>query len=135
MFATKFNLEANTDGYFINSNELNKNKLFLLKDSNLINEYTKNQLSFLHNTGYELTSQKELLLSYNQICEMTVKLVEILLIFEEFFDIQYISFLLLKRIYSMFPKFIIFIEELLVKVLFNLCHFKFQVKNFNNVVE
>ena len=106
----------------------------LIKDFYLINEYTKNQLSFLHNSGYKLTSQKDLLLSYEGICEITVNLVEILLTFEEFFDIQYIIFLLLKRIYFNFPKFIVFIEDYLVKVLFNLCHFTDKV-NIYNLVE
>ena len=99
-----------------------------MKDSFLVNEFTKNQFSFLHNTAYELTSQKELLWSSNNLCEMTVNVVEMLLSFDELFDMQYISFLLLKRIFFNFPKFVIFIEDLLVKVLFNLCHYKDKVK-------
>jgi hypothetical protein len=127
LYATKYEIEANTDGYIIDQFQINNNRLYLYKDSTLITQFTTNQLSGFQGATYELTTQKELLLKYEKICEIVVRLVEALLTFEEFFDIQYISFLLLKRVYFNFPKFEIFVEDSLVKVLFNLCHFKDKV--------
>lgn len=127
LYATKFNIVADFEGYFINSYELNKNKVFILRDSVLVTEHTKNQLSFLDKIAFELTSQKDLLLSCEKICEITMRILEVIVSFKEYFDMQFISFLLLKRIFFNFPKFHLFIEDSLVKVLVNLLHFKDKV--------
>ena len=82
------------------------------------------QLNFLNDTFYELTEQKEILLKCENIFSISLLVLNTLIIYEKFFDLQIICFEILKNIYFVFPQFRKIIEDLLVTSLINLCTFK-----------
>ena len=127
LYATKYRIDSYIPEYRINKQEINKNFFFLFKDSTLIDETIKEELSFLHETVYELTTQKELLSNCENIYQICKMIVETLSIYENSFELQYISYLILKRIYFTFPQFRKNIDDNLSMILTNLCLFKDQV--------
>jgi hypothetical protein len=130
LYATKYKIDAYIPQYRVNKKEINKNFFFLFKNSALIDETTKDELSFLHDTVYELTTQKELLSNCENIYQICKMVVETLSIYESSFELQYISYLILKRVYFTFPQFRRNIDDNLAMILTNLCLFKETVINF-----
>ena len=98
-------------------NEINSNKQLPIKD-----DYSS--FMFLNNTLFELTTQKELLLKCENIFSLCQLLLNTLSIYDSILKLQYICYLICKKIYFFFPQFANQIEETICLVLINLCQFK-----------
>jgi hypothetical protein len=131
LFATKFKIEAYLPDYKINHKEINKNFFFFLAGDELVDESTKYHISFLQNTIYELTTQKETLIKCENIFVICNLIVNTLSIYDSIFDLQFVCYIILKRVYFTFPQFRKNIEDALAVTLINLCMFKdpFEVEN------
>ena len=92
------------------------------------------ELEFLHNKPYELTFQKEILELNEKIIEVCLLYINTLIKFEKIFPLQYICYLILRRIYFNFPSYKPEIGENIVLVLSNLCKFTGQFE-WNTSVE
>ena len=99
-----------------------------------VNNYTNdiNQLSFLNEVLFEETNQKEIMLKYENIFKISLLVLNTLIIYENEFDLQFICFLILRRIYFIFPQFRKETEDLLASSLINLC--KFQSKEESKTI-
>ena len=99
-----------------------------------VNNYTNdiNQLSFLNEVLFEETNQKEIMLKYENIFPISLLVLNTLIIYENEFDLQFICFLILRRIYFIFPQFRKETEDLLASSLINLC--KFQSKEESKTI-
>lgn len=124
LFNPRHKIDAFIPEYRLNSNELNKNYFAILCDDQLIDETNKNDISFLHNAVYELTTQKDLLIKCESIFKICNMVVSLLSINESMFDLQFICFVILKRLYFIFPKYRENIEDNLAMILVNLVLFK-----------
>ena len=93
-----------------------------IKVKNLTNNL--DDINFLNDTLFEITEQKDILLKCENIFSICLLVLNTLIIYENFFDLQFICYLILKRIYFIFPQFIKNIEDLLTTSLINLCSFK-----------
>ena len=101
-----------------------------------VNNYSNdiNQLSFLNQVLFEETNQKEIMLKYENIFPISLLVLNTLIIYENEFDLQFICYLILRRIYFIFPQFRKETEDLLASSLINLC--KFQSKEERkNIIE
>jgi hypothetical protein len=132
LFATKFKVDAFLPEYSINREELNKNFFFILANDELVDQNTKQYISFLHNTTYELTTQKDLLIKCENIVQICNLILNTLIIYENIFDLQFVCYIILKRIYFTFPQFRKNFEDLLAMNLVNLSSFKEQVIIIHN---
>ncbi len=92
------------------------------------------ELEFLHNKPYELTFQKEILELNEKIIEVCLLYINTVIKFEKIFPLQYICYLILRRIYFNFPSYKPEIGENIVLVLSNLCKFTGQFE-WNTSVE
>ena len=116
----------NTNNYYLCDNIdmnsiLNHDEIKLKTFENLNNP---ENLKFLCDKKFELNEQKSLLLNYTNIFSLSSTLVSYLMIYESSFDCQYISYLIIKRLYFIFPQFRDKIEDLLPIILINLINFK-----------
>ena len=93
-----------------------------IKVKNLTNNL--DDINFLNDTLFEITEQKETLLKCENIFSICLLVLNTLIIYENFLDLQFICYLILKRIYFIFPQFRKNIEDLLTTSLINLCSFK-----------
>ena len=93
-----------------------------IKVKNLTNNL--DDINFLNDTLFEITEQKDILLKCENIFSICLLVLNTLILYENFFDLQFICYLILKRIYFIFPQFIKNIEDLLTTSLINLCSFK-----------
>ena len=118
-----------------NSNKLKKktpnNVTFIFNDK-LVKE--DKELEFIHNKPYELTFQKEILELNEKIIEVCLLFINTVIKFEKIFPLQYICYLILRRIYFNFPSYKPEIGENIVLVLSNLCKFTGQFE-WNTSVE
>ena len=118
-----------------NSNKLKKktpnNVTFIFNDK-LVKE--DKELEFIHNKPYELTFQKEILELNEKIIEVCLLYINTVIKFEKIFPLQYICYLILRRIYFNFPSYKPEIGENIVLVLSNLCKFTGQLE-WNKSVE
>jgi hypothetical protein len=121
LFATRFKIDANIRDYELNTIELNKNNLFFVTNDNIFHE--KPNVSFLHNALYELTTQKDMLARCETIIKICQPILNTFTSYETNFKLQYISFVMLKRIYFTFPQFRKQIDDTLLKCLSNLFNF------------
>ena len=120
----------------LNNNEdnddLNYNKnIFYLSDNdmdiqleNYENKNNPENLKFLMDKKYELDEQKTLLINYSNIFYISTTLISYLMIYESSFKCQYISYLIIKRLYFIFPQYRDKIEDLIPIILINLLSFK-----------
>lgn len=131
LYATRFKLDASMPEYRLNSDELNKNAFFFLLADELIDETLKENAGFLHNVVYELTSQKEILTKCENIYNICNLILNTISIYENFFDLQFVCYIILKRIYFTFPQFRKNIEDTLAMNLINICNFKneYEIEN------
>ena len=131
LFATRFKIDANMMKYKVNLKELYLNYLFIVKDDILLDEHSKGALNFLHDYKYELTAQKDLLSRCENIFKLCILVINTLSIYENIFDLQFVCYIILKRIYFSFPQFRPQIEDQLSVILTNMCLFtgKFERDN------
>ena len=132
LYATKFKVDAYMPEYRINFRELNKNGFYMLLGDELIDETLKENASFLHNVVYELTSQKEIITKCENIYNICNLIINTTSIYENVFDLQFVCYIILKRIYFTFPQFRKNIEDTLAINLINLCSFKDQFEKDNS---
>jgi len=124
LFNPKHKIDAFIPEFRFNLSELNKNYFAILFEDKPIDETDKDDISFLHNAVYELTTQKDLLVKCESIYKICNMVVDLLSINESKFDLQFICFVILKRLYFIFPKHRESIEDSLAMILVNLVLFK-----------
>ena len=78
---------------------------------------------------YELDSVKKILLKHTSIFSLAISLLNCLILFQESFKAQFACFLILKRLYFIFPKYLNEISDLIVTNLINLISFN------DNIIE
>ena len=105
------------------------NNLRLVRVDNL---HDFNNLKFLEGKYYTIDEQKNILLNYTNIFYLSLEVVNCIKIYETSFKCQYISFVILKRLYFIFPKFRNEIQDLITIILVNLVSFKSEVIKGNN---
>ena len=96
------------------------NVTFIFNDKLIEND---TELEFLKNKQYELTFQKQILELNEKIIEVCLLYINTLIKFEKIFALQYICYLILRRIYFNFPSYKPEICDNIVLVLSNLCKF------------
>ena len=120
------NNDFNTNNYYLSDN-MDLNNILNYKDIQIEkyeNYNNPENLNFLSDKKFELDEQKSFLLSYTNIFSLSSTLVSYLMIYESSFNCQYISYLIIKRLYFIFPQFRDKIEDLLPIILINLITFK-----------
>ena len=105
---------------------LPKNITYILEDKVIKDEDINEQLNFLEKKLFELTFQKEILELNEQIVEICLLYVELIIQYDKIFPLQYISYLILRRIYFIFPKYIPNIGDKIIQSLTNLSKFQGQ---------
>ena len=103
-----------------------KNVTYILEDKVVSIEDLIENFSFLEKKNFELTFQKELLELNEQIVEICLLYVDLIIQYNRIFPLQYISYLILRRIYFIFPKYIKNIGDKIIKALSNLSKFQGQ---------
>ena len=103
-----------------------KNVTYILEDKMVEMEELKENFNFLEQKNFELTFQKELLELNEQIVEICLLYVDLIIQYNRIFPLQYISYLILRRIYFIFPKYINNIGDKIIKSLTNLSKFQGQ---------
>ena len=103
-----------------------KNVTYILEDKVVEMEDLNDNFSFLEKKDFELTFQKELLELNEQIVEICLLYVDLIIQYNRIFPLQYISYLILRRIYFIFPKYINNIGDKIIKALSNLAKFQGQ---------
>jgi len=103
-----------------------KNVTYILEDKVVGIEDLIENFSFLEKKNFELTFQKELLELNEQIVEIYLLYVDLIIQYNRIFPLQYISYLILRRIYFIFPKYIKNIGDKIIKALSNLSKFQGQ---------
>lgn len=84
------------------------------------------EISFLKDKLYQLTFQKEILELNDKIVEVCLVYISSIVKFDKIFPLQFICYLLLRRIYFTFPQYRGDISEYIVTTLANLCKFQGQ---------
>jgi hypothetical protein len=105
---------------------LPKNITYILEDKVIKDEDMNEQFNFIEKKLFELTFQKEILELNEQIVEICLLYVELIIQYDKIFPLQYISYLILKRIYFIFPKYIPNIGDKIIQSLTNLSKFQGQ---------
>ena len=103
-----------------------KNVTYILEDKVVEMEDLNENFSFLEKKDFELTFQKDLLELNEQIVEICLLYVDLIIQYNRIFPLQYISYLILRRIYFIFPKYINNIGDKIIKALSNLAKFQGQ---------
>ena len=103
-----------------------KNVSYILEDKVVEIADLNNNFNFLEKKNFELTFQKELLELNEQIVEICLLYVDLIIQYNRIFPLQYISYLILRRIYFIFPKYISNIGDKIIKAISNLSKFQGQ---------
>ena len=85
---------------------------------------------------YELDSIKKILLKHTSIFSLAISLLNCLILFQESFKAQFACFLILKRLYFIFPKYLNEISDLIVTNLINLISFNDNIiENYKDIFQ
>ena len=84
-------------------------------------------MKFLDEAIYELDDLKTALLNHTTIFSLCLTMIKCLIFFEKSFKSQFVCFLMLKRLYFIFPKYKNELEELIPNALINLISFDDEV--------
>ena len=103
-----------------------KNVTYILEDKVVEMDDLNDKFGFLEKKDFELTFQKELLELNEQIVEICLLYVDLIIQYNRIFPLQYISYLILRRIYFIFPKYINNIGDKIIKAISNLSKFQGQ---------
>ena len=103
-----------------------KNVTYILEDKVIPIEDLSKDFNFIEKKKFELTFQKELLELNEQIVEICLLYVDLIIQYNKIFPLQYISYLILRRIYFIFPQYIKNIKDKIIKALSNLSKFQGQ---------
>ena len=110
------------------------NVTYIFDDKVIESDDIENYFNCVEKKLYELTYQKELLELNEQILDICFLYIDLVIVYDKIFPLQYISYLILKRIYFSFPKYIPEISDKIVQVLLNLSKFQGQFE-FNTALE
>ena len=90
----------------------------------------------ISNQLYELDSIKKILLKHTSIFSLAISLLNCLILFQESFKAQFACFLILKRLYFIFPKYLNEISDLIVTNLINLISFNDNIiENYKDIFQ
>ena len=103
-----------------------KNVTYILEDKVIDVNDVVDKFNFLEKKDFELTFQKEILELNEQLVEICLLYVDLIIQYNRIFPLQYISYLILRRIYFIFPKYINAISDKIIKSLTNLSKFQGQ---------
>ena len=98
-----------------------KDKINLIYNDYLLNKI-KDFYILLPYKNYEFYFENDIKYLIEKIIDISITFITIIRQFNENFDIQYISYLILKKIYFSFPKYRNEIREYIPNILNNLCH-------------
>ena len=140
-FLYKIKLTPNEIGTNLNDENLKKlNEQYYILDSMEENiELSENlyvtkfhgreyqNMKFLDKVLYELDDVKNILLSHTTIFTLSISILNCLILFEESFKSQFACFLILKRLYFIFPKYRNELNDLICTTLTNLLSFNEEV--------
>ena len=101
--------------------ETKKDKINLIYNDYLLNKI-KDFYILLPYKNYEFYFENDIKYLIEKIIDISITFITIIRKFNENFDIQYISYLILKKIYFSFPKYRNEIREYIPNILNNLCH-------------
>ena len=125
-------INFNTNNFYLSDN-MDINNILENKDIKLdiyTNLNNPDNLNFLKDKKFELDEQKSFLINYPNIFSISSILISYLMIYESSFNCQYASYIIIKRLYFIFPQYRDKIEDLIPIILLNLLSFKKdQVKN------
>ena len=125
-------INFNTNNFYLSDN-MDINNILENKDiklDNYTNLNNSDNLNFLKDKKFELDEQKSFLINYPNIFSISSILISYLMIYESSFNCQYASYIIIKRLYFIFPQYRDKIEDLIPIILLNLLSFKKdQVKN------
>ena len=88
-------------------------------------------MKILNQAVYELDEDKNILLNHTSICNLAIIILNCLISFDNSFKAQFVCFLMLKRLYFIFPKYRNDLSEIIVNTLINII--KFDEKIINNI--
>ena len=93
-------------------------------------------MKILNQALYELDSVKKILLKHTRIFSLATSLLNCLILFQDSFKAQFACFLILKRLYFIFPKYLNEISDLIVTNLINLISFNEKiVEEYKDIFE
>ena len=125
-------INFNTNNFYLSDN-MDINNILENKDIKLdiyTNLNNPDNLNFLKDKKFELDEQKSFLINYPNIFSISSILISYLMIYESSFNCQYASYIIIKRLYFIFPQYRDKTEDLIPIILLNLLSFKKdQVKN------
>ena len=107
-----------------NSNDNNKNLNYIYNDYLIDN--LEDFFILLPYKNYEFYFQKDIIYLIEKIVDICITFLTVIIKFDENFELQYISYIILKRIYFIFPKYRKEINEYIPNVLNKLCQTKDQ---------
>ena len=88
-------------------------------------------MKILNQAVYELDEDKNILLNHTNICNLAIIILNCLISFESSFKAQFVCFLMLKRLYFIFPKYRNDLCDLITNTMINII--KFDEKIINNI--
>ena len=137
--------KANIDD--LNINKLNEQYYILdsmeenieIPDNLYVTQYHGKEyhnMKILNQALYELDSVKKILLKHTRIFSLATSLLNCLILFQDSFKAQFACFLILKRLYFIFPKYLNEISDLIVTNLINLISFNEKiVEEYKDIFE
>ncbi len=105
---------------------------FGMQKGNVV-ENNYDNLKFLDEEEYELTTQKDILLKCENIFSICNLIINTLSIYEKNFDLQFVCYLILKKLYFTFPQYKKNIEDIIAVILTNICTFKGEVERSTSI--
>ena len=133
LFSMLYNLQYTLDadiGFYSMKENRNENSLFFVYNDIVIDKTQSEMIKKYNNSKYSLVTGKQSPLT-DELFRMCLQLVTTISSFSKLFDLQYISYVILKRLYFVFPNFRKHLEELISTVLVNICLFTedYNIKN------
>ena len=93
-------------------------------------------MKIINDTLYELDSVKKILLKHTAIVSLSKPLLECLILFQDSFKAQFACFLILKRLYFIFPKYIDEISDLIITNIINIVSFDEKIlENYKDIFD
>ena len=80
-------------------------------------------MKLINNVIYELEGDKNILLNHTSIFSLAINIINCLISFDKLFKAQFVCFLILKRLYFIFPKYRNDLCDLIVNVMINIINF------------
>lgn len=120
---TKMNEENSDTNSLLNSDKDSDNIAYVINEH--LVESVKD-MNFINGELYELTFQKGILDLNEKIVEVCLLYISIIIKYDKIFPLQFICYLILRRIYFTFPQYSPEIGDYIITTLSNLCKFEGQ---------